>query len=404
MREALARFRLLVLTVRRPPERVRRLLTWWDGRVELVLLDVAVAAFAIWFTLASGDPADPHPPLHLPAVLVSCAALLVRRRWPVPVLALAAAAMAADATLLPLTVGLYSVAARFGLGWITGVAALGTVLVVLVPHLQRDYQSPMVLAMFLGLFIVGPALAGLWMRQRADLLAVLRDRAEEAERTRTLLADQAVFAERRRIAREMHDVVAHRVTAVALQAGALSIQAPDERTAQTAETIRSVSATALEELRGILRVLRDEAPQAGLTPVRNGTDVLASVDELVEDVTATGARVELQLPDPAPAIAGEVGRAVYRVVQESLTNAGKHAPHAAVEVRLATADDRLDLTVTNQLTPRSSDVPGSGYGLVGMRERVELAGGELHTGPTGDGRFRVSARFPVTATPAQEAT
>jgi signal transduction histidine kinase len=91
----------------------------------------------------------------------------------------------------------------------------------------------------------------------------------------------------------------------------------------------------------------------------------------------------------------QVGRAVYRVVQESLTNAGKHAPHTAVDVRLAVTGDRLAVEVVNRLTPHGSAVPGSGYGLVGMRERVELAGGDLRTGPTGDGRFRVLAGFPV---------
>ncbi|HET6710560.1 sensor histidine kinase, partial [Amycolatopsis sp.] len=103
---------------------------------------------------------------------------------------------------------------------------------------------------------------------------------------------------------------------------------------------------------------------------------------------------ELSLPDPLPAVPDQVGRAVYRVVQESLTNAGKHAPHAAVDVRLTVTGDRLAVEVTNRLTPHGSTVPGSGYGLVGMRERVELAGGDLRTGPTGDGRFRVLARFP----------
>lgn len=388
----------------RSDERSTRWLSWWDGRVPLLLLDVAVAAVAVAVSLAGGDPADPHPALYFPAVLGSGVALLARRRWPFAVLLIAVAATTADATLVPVVVSLYSVTVRHGAGLLTGVAAVGTALAVLGPQATDDPPEPAILAMFFGLFIAGPVLAGLWMRQRADLLAVLRERAEEAERTRTLLADQAVFAERRRIAREMHDVVAHRVTAVSLQAGALSLQAPDERTEQAAETIRAVSVTALEELRAILQVLRDEAPEGELTPVRAGAGVLAAVGELVEEATAAGARVELQLPDPVPAISGDVERAVYRVVQESLTNAGKHAPHAAVEVRMATTDDELWVTVTNRLTARSSEVPGSGYGLVGMRERVELAGGELDTGPSGDGRFRVRARFPMAGTSTQEAT
>ncbi|WP_410667528.1 sensor histidine kinase [Amycolatopsis sp. cmx-4-68] len=370
---------------------MKRWLTWWDGRVVLLALDVAVAAAVIAVSLAGGDPRDPHPALYVPAVVVSGLALLARRRWPFVVLLVAVACLPAGVTLLPVTVAAYSVAARHGVSLRTGAAVVvsgiaGNVLQVLRPPFELT-----TIVVVVVMFVLGPVLAGLWMHQRAALLVVLRDRAEAAERTRTLLADQAVFAERRRIAREMHDVVAHRVTAVALQAGALSLRAPDERTERAAETIRATSATALDELRDILRVLRDDAPDAG----NPGAGVLASLEDLVEAVTATGARVELTLPDPLPAVPDQVGRAVYRVVQESLTNAGKHAPHAAVEVRLAVTGDRLAVEVTNRLTPHGSAVPGSGYGLVGMRERVELAGGDLRTGPAGDGRFRVLARFPV---------
>ncbi|MFJ9783215.1 sensor histidine kinase [Amycolatopsis sp. NPDC101161] len=369
---------------------MKRWLSWSDGRVVLLALDVAVAAATIAVSLLGGDPRDQHPALYVPAVVVSGLALLARRRWPLLVLAVAALCLLAGVTLLPVTIATYSVAARHGVSWQTGAAvvvagATGNAFGVL-----RQPGGFMMVALVLGFFVLGPVLGGLWMHQRATLLAVLRDRAEEAERARTLLADQAVFAERRRIAREMHDVVAHRVTAVALQAGALSLRAPDEKTEQAAETIRATSATALDELRGILRVLRDDAPASDAGP-----GVLASLEDLVAEVAATGARVELTLPDPLPAVPDQVGRAVYRVVQESLTNAGKHAPHAAVDVRLAFTGERLAVEVTNRLTPHGSAVPGSGYGLVGMRERVELAGGDLRTGPTGDGRFQVSAGFPV---------
>lgn len=368
-----------------------RWLKWWDGRVALLALDVAVAAAVIVVSLAGGDPRDPHPALYVPAVIVSALVLLARRRWPFLVLLVAAGCLFAGVTLLPMTIALYSVAARHGVSVLTGVATVVTLLGGRVLRVVEEPSAWLTLVVVLVTFSVGPVLAGLWMHQRARLLAVLRERADEAERTRTLRADQAVFAERRRIAREMHDVVAHRVTAVALQAGALSLRAPDEATERAAETIRAVSATALEELRDILQVLRDDVPEAA-SP---GAGLLASLEDLVGEVAATGARVELKLPDPLPVVPDQVGRAVYRVVQESLTNAGKHAPHAAVDVRLATEGDRLAVEVTNRLTPHHADVPGSGYGLVGMRERVELAGGELRTGKTGDGRFRVLAGFPV---------
>lgn len=375
---------------------MKRWLSWWDGRPALLVLDVAVAVAVIVVSLTGGDPRDPHPALYVPAVVASGVILLARRRWPFLVLLAAVACMPAGVTLLPLMVAQYSVAARHGVSVLTGVAVVvAGIAGNVVPVLQNPGSFTLVVIV-LGFYVLGPALAGLWMHQRAVLLGVLRERADEAERTRTLLADRAVFAERRRIAREMHDVVAHRVTAVALQAGALSLRAPDERTGQAAETIRATSALALDELRGILRVLRD-APADAAPAEDTGPGVLASLEDLVDGVAATGARVELSLPDPLPVVPGQVGRAVYRVVQESLTNAGKHAPHAAVDVRLEVTGGRLVVEVTNRLTPHGSTVPGSGYGLVGMRERVELAGGDLRTGPTGDGRFRVLARFPVGA-------
>ncbi|WP_431878761.1 sensor histidine kinase [Amycolatopsis sacchari] len=369
---------------------MKRWLSWWDGRIVLLALDVAVAAAVIAVTLASGDPRDPHPALYVPAVVVSGVALLARRRWPFLVLLVALGCLPAGISLLPGVVAQYSVAARHGLRVMTWVSVVASGITSYLLVVLRQPVSLPFAAIALGLYVLGPALAGLWMHQRAVLLTVLRERAEEAERTRTLLADRAVFAERRRIAREMHDVVAHRVTAVALQAGGLSLQAPDERTAQAAEQIRAASVAALDELRGILRVLRDDTSAADAGP-----GVLASLEHLVDEVVATGARVELTLPDPLPAVPDQVGRAVYRVVQEALTNAGKHAPHATVDVRLAVCEERLVVEVTNRLTPHGSAVPGSGYGLVGMRERVELAGGDLRTGPTGDGRFQVLARFPV---------
>ncbi|HET6704315.1 histidine kinase dimerization/phosphoacceptor domain-containing protein, partial [Amycolatopsis sp.] len=270
---------------------MKRWLSWWDGRLALLALDVAVAAAVIVESLTGGDPRDPHPALYVPAVVVSGLALLARRRWPFLVLLVAVACMPAGVTLLPLVVAQYSVAARHGVSVLTGVAVVVAGIAGNVLPVLRDPGSFTLVVVVLGTYVLGPVLAGLWMHQRAVLLGVLRERADEAERTRTLLADRAVFAERRRIAREMHDVVAHRVTAVALQAGALSLRAPDEATGQAAETIRATSALALDELRGILRVLRD-APADDASAGDAGPGVLASLEDLVDGVAATGARVE----------------------------------------------------------------------------------------------------------------
>lgn len=381
----------------------RRLLAgWWDGRVHLAALDLAVAAALLAFEFSSHRTAQ-HNPWYPVAVTALSLALVVRRRFPFVLLVVAVVGGAAGLTLLPVTVGLYSVAARFGMSLPTLFAGLVVCGVAAELHFRSGGFDLMGAVLQLTLFLIAPGLAGLWMWQRAELLKVLRDRAEEAERTRTLLAEQAVEAERRRIAREMHDVVAHRVTAIALQAGALSVQAPDERTERTAETIRQVSVTALDELRGILTVLRENTGEDQQRARLAGAGMLASVADLVAEATESGARIErVVLPDPLPEVPAPVGRAAYRVVQEALTNAGKHAPNTPITIEITATAAELRVQVSNPLSPHRAELPGSGYGLIGMRERVELAGGELTTGPV-HGDFRVLASFSLRRPELEEA-
>ncbi|MEU0092338.1 histidine kinase [Kribbella sp. NPDC006257] len=159
-----------------------------------------------------------------------------------------------------------------------------------------------------GLFVAVPMLLGLWVFQRRALLVALRERAEQAERERDLRAERVVVAERRRIAREMHDVVAHRVSAIALQSGALTMTAPDEHTEQVAEVIRRTSTAALTELREILQVLREEQPgEPG-----HVAPSLGAVPVLVSEAASSGLVVSLELPDPVPEVAPAAGRAAYR--------------------------------------------------------------------------------------------
>ncbi|WP_143261498.1 sensor histidine kinase [Allokutzneria sp. NRRL B-24872] len=368
---------------------MRTATAWWEGRVTLLLLDVAAVAWLLFFDLF-GDRSAQDNAWYPVAVCALALAAVVRRRFPFALLVVALAGLFAGLTLMPLFIAMYSVAARFGASWVSAGAVVLACGVVSAWQAAAGKFELSTVPLGFFMFGVGPALGGLWMHQRATLLKVLRERAEEAERTRTLLAEQAVTAERQRIAREMHDVVAHRVTAIALQAGALSVNATDERTERSAETIRQVSVTALDELRDILKVLREE--DGGRLTTLVGKDLLASVRELADGTTG----VTLDLPEEAPAVSARVGRAVYRVVQESLTNAGKHAPGAKVSIRVAATETEMTVGVTNPLTPSGAEVPGSGYGLVGMRERVELAAGELRTGRTGS-VFQVLARFPLEA-------
>ncbi|HEX6356691.1 sensor histidine kinase [Actinophytocola sp.] len=362
-------------------------LPWWDGRVGLLLLDVAVAAAAIVFDLGGIRRVPVPEPLYVAAACVAGLALLARRRFPFTVLIVVSVCLLAGTTLVPSMVALYSVAARRGQSLATGVSAVVVALNGLFLQFSGSFDAVSLVGAF-SVLVVAPVLGGLWMYQRLALLEALRDRAEEAERNRTLLADQAVLAERRRIAREMHDVVAHHVTAITLQAGALTLKPPDERTAKIGENIRSSSAIALNELRGILGVLRDGSSEDSRL---SGVGIPVAIRKLVGE---SAAPVNLSLPDPWPDVPGDIGRAVYRIVQESLTNAQKHAPQTTIDAAVTATGSTLTVTVTNGLATHHSGVPGSGYGLVGMRERVELAGGQFRAGQR-DGRFEVFAGFPL---------
>ncbi|MEU9127593.1 histidine kinase [Kitasatospora sp. NPDC048540] len=380
------------------PRPDRRRLSWWEGRPGYLAADVAVAAVCVLPALSAGGS-----PWRLLAFLVALPTLLVRRRFPwLPVVA--APLFCWSWGVLPVVVICYTVARQWGLRWRTLLSFLLAAGCTVAeawdpgPNYGILYQLLVPPA-----WLVLPVLAGLWMRQRHTLVDALRERARQAERERDLLAERAVAAERRRIAREMHDVVAHRVSTIALQAGALSVTAPDERTAETAEVIRSVSARALTELREILDVLRHDQQETsdGVHGVQSDGSVRADVAELVRDCVASGGNVRLNAPAELPVVTGAVRRAVYRVAQEALTNAAKHAPHARVDIRLAEEQGELQLTVTNRRggrRPSGHAVPGSGYGLLGMRERVTLVQGTLRTGPTVEGGYRVHAAFPLVST------
>ncbi len=333
----------------------------------------------------------PPPALHIPVAVVTVVALVVRRKFPLVAFAVGVAGLFGGLHLMPLLIGIHAVASRYGPTVRTWVAAGVAFVAFVFGNGTDDLDEWQLLVLVSGLAVLAPALLGLWSFQRRTLLAALRDRAEHAERERDLLAERAVAEERRRIAREMHDVVAHRVSVIALQAGALSVTPGGERTAEVAEVIRKTSATALTELRDMLRVLRDDTLDSP-----SPAPALDGVGTLARDFRATGTDVDLDLPDPLPDAPGAVGRAAYRVVQEALTNAGKHAPGAPVRVALGAADGDLVVEVVNRVTgDHQASVPGSGYGLIGMRERVALAGGSVRSGRTAGGEYLVEARFPL---------
>ncbi|MEE1803382.1 sensor histidine kinase [Streptomyces sp. NPDC101062] len=239
---------------------------------------------------------------------------------------------------------------------------------------------------------------GMLVRSRRQLVVALRERALRAEAEAGLRAEQAQRLAREAIAREMHDVLAHRLTLLSVHAGALEFRpdAPAPEVARAAGVIRDSAHDALQDLRMIIGVLR--APDGDESDRPQPT--LVTLDELVAESRRAGMAVDLdnRVADPA-AVPAAVGRTAYRIAQEALTNARKHAPGTGSSVEVSGGPgDGLTVEVRNAApTGAVAKVPGSGQGLIGLTERAALAGGRFEHGPTGDGGFAVRAWLPWAA-------
>lgn len=252
--------------------------------------------------------------------------------------------------------------------------------------------------------VVGVSLCvfvGAFVGARRDLVTSLRERAERAEHEQVLRAEQARLAERTRIAREMHDVLAHRISLVALHAGGLEVR-PDvgaDQVEATAATIRETARTALEDLRRVLGVLRAPGTGSAATTAAElaPQPTLVDVRRLVESTREAGVAAEFRTDVPVHAdVPAELGRTVYRVVQEALTNVHKHAPSAQTVVTVSGEVGLQMLVTVVNARPHgaSAGLPGAGSGLVGLSERVGLADGTISSGPEPGGGFAVRARLP----------
>jgi signal transduction histidine kinase len=241
-----------------------------------------------------------------------------------------------------------------------------------------------------------PVLLSFYVEARKQLLQSLRDRAERAEREQHLLAEQARAAERRRLAGEMHDVVTHRLSLMVLHAGALGVTSADPAVRTAAEDIRREGARALDELRDLVGVLRNgtEPGPRTLSPEQPGDPA-----RLVEESRSVGVVTELAVDGDPAQVSPTVARTAYRLVQEALTNVRKHAPGACATVSLRYHPGGVAVSVDNTETARPPDPAlagsGSGAGLAGLRQRVELVGGRFDAGPVPGGGFRVGAILPA---------
>lgn len=249
-----------------------------------------------------------------------------------------------------------------------------------------EFLLPMAAAWFVGDSVAARRRYQAGLAEQAE-----RERAAEAERER-----QEVREERVRIARELHDVVAHALAVVTVQAGVgrrLMEKRPEDA-AGALESIEAIGRTAQDELRVVLGLLRDEGiAEAALSPAPR----LADLKDLVETVRASGTPVELHLADIGHQLSPALELSVYRVVQEALTNVVKHAPKARARVDIAVSDTDVRLEVVDDGSPAGCEEQAvlPGHGIAGMRERIGAFGGSLAAGPRPEGGFRVLAEIPV---------
>ncbi len=382
----------------------------WAVDVIAFLLSIGFGWVVLIMAQMEAPVSDRIVLLDLALGSVACLSLWGRRRWPVQVglltAVLGAVSMFASGAS---TIGLFTVAVHRKIRMV-GIVTAANIAAALVLSLLRPEQStPLWLSMVIGLLVIAVAVAwGMLVRARRQVLISLRDRAERAESEQRLRVAQARQLERTRIAREMHDVLAHRISLISLHAGALefSAGATAQDAASSAAVIRQSAHEALGDLREILGVLRTEGlGELDDEVVERPQPTLTDLPWLVEQSRLAGLHVTLDnhLQEPG-AVPTSLARTVFRVVQEGLTNAHKHAPHTAVVVLL---DGRpgpgLDVEIRNRGSVLAGSaakgqegeaIPGAGQGLAGLVERTTLIGGRLEHGRTPDGDFRLHAWLP----------
>ncbi|MEU6411644.1 histidine kinase [Microbispora sp. NPDC046933] len=373
------------------------------------LVDTAIfvlaAAFAFSMSLDRLDSA-PLPPAWLFlldqfAGALGCAALWLRRRWPVG-LAVTLVALGAVFEMVagPMLAALFSVAVHRRPRTSGTVFGLSVLSAIAFTWLRPEPDMPPLATLMLGLALQGAAAGwGLFVHHRRRLVLAQRDRAARMEIEARLRAEQAQHQVREAIAREIHDVLGHRLSLLSVHAGALEFNpgADPADVARAARVIRESAHQALQDLREVIGVLRAPTGEPS-APTRPGLSTLADLRELVAESGRAGMRVELcDDLGSHETVPERVGRTAYRVVQEALTNARKHAPGAGVRVRVTGAPgDGLTVEVVNDAPAAVGRDAGSGggHGLTGLAERVTLAGGRLEHGSVDRGGWRVRASLP----------
>lgn len=365
------------------PEEYQPPLTAW-GHVWRLGVCLSVSALG-WLPIADHQSELQWVADVVLGILAYVAVFGFRRRWPVPVaLAVCLVCAASGIASGPAMLASVSVATRRRWREIALVGSVGFAAAQFFVTWQPGSSDDPV---WLMLSVNGVATAamlawGMYIGSRRELLWTLHQRAERAEAEQELRAAQSRSKERERIAREMHDVLAHRISQISMHAGALAFREDlaADQLREGAGEIQAKANEALTDLRGVLGVLRDDGGELMNAP----QPTYADVQSLLDEARASGMSVNLddRLPDGS-AVPEAAGRTIYRIVQEGLTNASKHAPGSTLTVELSgSPEDGIDVVLRNPLG-FGTQVPGSGLGLVGLAERAQLRGGRLEHGRDG---------------------
>jgi signal transduction histidine kinase len=394
------------------PSGVRRSRHEWAVDAAAFFFAVGIGAVSLTLselTTSRADAAMSSETYISPALLradlvggsLCCLALWLRRRWPVGV-ALFIAPISAFSTLAggAAIVAIFGLAVRRPFRTVVPIVALFLAMVPVYLLVRAEVEpAEAVITSFAMAAVVG---FGMYVRARRELLRSLAERAERAESEQRLRVEQARHQERARIAREMHDVLGHRLSLLSLHAGALEYErsrSPEEAT-RAAGVIRESAHQALEELRAVIGVLREDANLDGRSDGPEAPQpTLTQLPDLLEESRRVGMELDAELAiDDLGRVPTAIGRHAYRIVQEGLTNARKHAEHSPVELRIVgSAGAGLEIELRNRLPLGSEQEPRGQVptaGLLGLGERAALAGGRLEHGTTPDGDFRLWAWLP----------
>jgi signal transduction histidine kinase len=373
--------------------------------------DAVIVAWVVGvIAVGAAVRADPSTrPLALALGVAAGAVLVLRRRAPTATFAISGALVlalfAVDSTagaiaVIAPAVALYTLALSRGRIQLALAVAAAAGAVVLAELFLAGGHGPTLIQTAAHVSLVAiPVLAAEALRNRRAYIRVLLERLEQAEREREEEVERRAQQERLRIARDLHDVVAHTLTTINVQAGvAAHLLDRDPGPARDAlASIEAESHEALEELRAILGMLREQG-NGQAAPLEPAPD-LTSLDALIDQARGTGLDVSFQVEGEQPAeVPGAVQLAAFRIVQESLTNVRRHAPGAATQVTLAYRSDRLRLAIENDVRQSGNGVGSPGIGILGMQERSTALGGTLEAERSGE-RFRVVADLPYRRAP-----